>query len=263
MPNQIVIQAQPNSTIRRLASALLLAMALWSSWMVLPAYAQGPSVTSTEPISNALNVTATSNITVTFDTEIDTATVSSQNLTLCGEQTGIYSGAYSFPATNTVVFNPASTFKPDEVLRGYASSQISSTGAISATPHVWQFTTTAQDGTGTGDVWQKQTITDTFDKASSVYAADVDGDGDLDVLGTANWHDDITWWENNGIQNFTAYTIKSNFNWALSVYATDMDGDGDLDVLGTARDAKEITWWENNGSQNFTEQTITNTFNGA
>ncbi len=39
-------------------------------------------------------------------------------------------------------------------------------------------------------------VTRPFDGASSVHAADMDGDGDMDVLGAAYSADDITWWEN-------------------------------------------------------------------
>jgi len=35
-----------------------------------------------------------------------------------------------------------------------------------------------------------------FDDALCVYAADVDGDGDLDVLGAAHIPGEVTWWEN-------------------------------------------------------------------
>ena len=38
-------------------------------------------------------------------------------------------------------------------------------------------------------------IKDDFDGAYSVYATDVDSDGDVDVLGAAE-NDGITWWEN-------------------------------------------------------------------
>jgi len=40
----------------------------------------------------------------------------------------------------------------------------------------------------------KHTVDDNFDDAFSVYAADVDADGDLDVLGAAYDADDIAWW---------------------------------------------------------------------
>ncbi|NHZ71463.1 MAG: hypothetical protein GWP17_00020 [Aquificales bacterium] len=138
--------------IFKLSQALFLAImlwsVLWSALTILPVYAQ--TVTSAEPIANALNVEAATNITVTFDTDIDSTTVNSATLTLRGEQTGIYTGTYSFPAPDVVVFDPTSTFKSGEVLWGNASSQIMSTGGIKATPYVWQFTTAAQDGTGDG-----------------------------------------------------------------------------------------------------------------
>ncbi|MCB0169796.1 MAG: Ig-like domain-containing protein [Anaerolineae bacterium] len=67
--------------------AILLALVLWSTWSALPAYAQGPIVTGTEPTENAANVEATTSLTVTFDAAIDSSTVSSQSLTIRGEQT--------------------------------------------------------------------------------------------------------------------------------------------------------------------------------
>ena len=100
-------------------------------------------------------------------------------------------------------------------------------------------------------------------RITSVAIADLDGDGDMDVLGAANGADDITWWENDGSESFTEHTIDGSFNGASSVYAADVDGDGDMDVLGAAFDADDITWWENDGSESFTEHTIDGDFNGA
>jgi hypothetical protein len=109
----------------------------------------------------------------------------------------------------------------------------------------------------------RHTLDSDFEGAESVYATDVDGDGDVDVLGAAEWDDDITWWENDGDENFTEHIIDSFFNGARSVYATDVDGDGDVDVLGAARWADDIAWWENDGGENFTEHTIASDFDGA
>ena len=101
------------------------------------------------------------------------------------------------------------------------------------------------DGTGTS--WIKHTVDKDFDGAYSVYATDVDGDGDVDVLGAANYADDLAWWENlNGTgTSWTKHTVHSSFNGACSIYATDVDGDGDVDVLGAAQADDEITWMEN------------------
>ena len=109
----------------------------------------------------------------------------------------------------------------------------------------------------------EHTITDDFDGAHYLYATDMDGDGDIDVLGAALIADDIAWWENDGNQNFTKHIIARNFDGASDVHAIDLDLDGDIDVLGAAFNAGDITWWENDGKQNFTEHIIADNFYGA
>jgi hypothetical protein len=111
--------------------------------------------------------------------------------------------------------------------------------------------------------WTKHTINANYDGAYSVFAIDLDDDGDIDVLGAASIADYITWWENDGSENFTEHTIAANFDGAWFVYAIDMEPDGDIDVVGAASSADDITWWENDGSENFTEHTIAADFDYA
>jgi hypothetical protein len=120
--------------------------------------------------------------------------------------------------------------------------------------------------TGNTQIYKKKstnTIVGDFDGAHSVYVVDLDGDGDMDVLGAAEDDDDIAWFENDGSQNFTEHTIESDFDAASIVYAVDLDRDGDMDVLGAAWRDDDIAWFENDGSQNFTERTIEGSFDGA
>ena len=49
--------------------------------------------------------------------------------------------------------------------------------------------------------------------ASSVYAVDVDGDGDMDVLSASSYDDKIAWYENDGSETFTAHTITTFEKW--------------------------------------------------
>jgi hypothetical protein len=105
--------------------------------------------------------------------------------------------------------------------------------------------------------WTKHSISDDFEGAHAVYATDVDGDGDIDVLGAGFFADDITWWENSPSGapppadpiSWTQHTIAGNFDGAHDVYAIDLDGDGDTDVLG-ASEWDEVKWWENDPSGN-------------
>ena len=99
--------------------------------------------------------------------------------------------------------------------------------------------------------------------ASNVFAADLDGDGDLDVLSASYFDDKIAWYENDGSQNFTAHTISTAADAAMSVLAVDVDGDGDLDVLSASQDDDKIAWYENDGSQTFTAHTISTAANGV
>ncbi|MCP4965979.1 MAG: hypothetical protein GY926_12175, partial [bacterium] len=87
--------------------------------------------------------------------------------------------------------------------------------------------------------------------------ADVDGDGDMDVLSASPYDDKIAWYENDGAGNFTAHTITTAADDATSVTTADVDGDGDLDVLSASINDDKIAWYENDGAENFTAHTIT------
>ncbi len=104
-----------------------------------------------------------------------------------------------------------------------------------------------ENSAGDGSAWSKHSVDADFDGAQSVAAADMDGDGDMDVLGAALYANDIAWWENTAGDGsvWSKYGVAADFDGAYSVATTDADGDGDLDVLGAAYEAGDIAWWEN------------------
>jgi len=122
------------------------------------------------------------------------------------------------------------------------------------------------DGKGTFNATQK-TITTQASGATSVYAADMDGDGDMDVLSASFNDNKIAWYENtDGKGTFsTQKIITTQASGAQSVYAADMDGDGDMDVLSASLYDNKIAWYENtDGKGTFsTQKTITTQANGA
>ncbi|MEE8488315.1 MAG: FG-GAP-like repeat-containing protein, partial [Gemmatimonadota bacterium] len=68
---------------------------------------------------------------------------------------------------------------------------------------------------------------------TSVFAIDLNGDGDVDVLSASTNDDTIAWHENDGNDppSFTRHIISTNADGASSVFAADLDGDGDVDVV--------------------------------
>jgi len=97
------------------------------------------------------------------------------------------------------------------------------------------------------------------DGAGDVLGADIDGDGDLDVVSASHWDNKIAWYENlDGLGDFgSQQIISTQATWAMDVFVADIDGDLDLDVLSASADDQKIAWYENlNGAGNFGPQQI-------
>ncbi|MBI1371568.1 MAG: LEPR-XLL domain-containing protein [Phycisphaera sp.] len=115
----------------------------------------------------------------------------------------------------------------------------------------------------TGVFGPPNTISATANGAFSVFAADVDGDGDMDVLSASQYDQTVAWYENDGAQNFTPHAISTAASTVLSVFAADVDGDGDMDVLSASTGDDRIAWYENDGAESFTAHTISASADGA
>ena len=104
----------------------------------------------------------------------------------------------------------------------------------------------------------QQVITTSAERAKSVYATDLDGDGDADVLSASG--NNIAWYENLGGGSFgLQQVITTAAVSAQSVYAIDLDGDGDADVLSASAGDDKIAWYENLGSGSFGPQQLITT----
>ena len=89
--------------------------------------------------------------------------------------------------------------------------------------------------------------------------ADLDRDGDLDVLAaTFDGSGIIAWYENNGNEGFTRHILTTAFADATCVLVADMNHDGYLDIVASSLGMSTISWFENNGHQQFTLHLITN-----
>ena len=73
----------------------------------------------------------------------------------------------------------------------------------------------------------QQVITTNANLCSSVDAADLDGDGDADVISSSAGDDKVAWYRNKNASGFTGQKVISNgIGDTLFVHAADLDGDG-------------------------------------
>ena len=94
----------------------------------------------------------------------------------------------------------------------------------------------------------------------SLYAADLDGDGDADLVSASTADNKIAWHENLGGGEFSAQRVVTKVaEGANSVHAADLDGDGDPDLLSASPDDDKIGWYENLGDGEFSAQRIVTT----
>lgn len=98
------------------------------------------------------------------------------------------------------------------------------------------------------------------DSPRSLVGADMDGDGDVDVLASSQLADRIVWVENtctvypaptprptrlcNEIVFSETHVVDPSLDSPTGVFAFDVDGDGDTDVLAASAWAATVAWYE-------------------
>ncbi|MCZ7667010.1 MAG: VCBS repeat-containing protein [Chloroflexi bacterium] len=87
-------------------------------------------------------------------------------------------------------------------------------------------------------------------------AADMDRDGDMDLLATGAGTGEFAWYENNGDGEFTFHSITTPSEGLHSLAAADVDSDGDMDILSSSWHDAQVVWYENDGDQQFTSHII-------
>lgn len=87
--------------------------------------------------------------------------------------------------------------------------------------------------------------------------ADLDQDGDIDIVVSSANFNKVAWYENDGAGNFGYQKIISNTATNVQfIDVKDIDGDGKIDVLAAVNLLDKLVWYKNLGGGYFTNEII-------
>jgi len=105
-------------------------------------------------------------------------------------------------------------------------------------------------------------ISSEVDHPIGVFAIDLDGDSDQDVISLSDGDNKVAWYENDGRGSFGPQNILDTTETHLtSVYADDLDGDGKNDILFSS--IWGGYWFRNEGGGKFSERLFFDTSIGG
>jgi len=115
--------------------------------------------------------------------------------------------------------------------------------------------------------WTKNIVKSGYGNAHDAQCADIDQDGDTDIITAASSPGsiDICYNDNNINPSWSYVQVDAGFSGAKSVLIIDFDLDTDFDIVGTADGVNDIAWWENTGinSQVWSKTIIDDNFAGS
>ena len=226
-------------------------------------HSQSLDLISVNPVAASNHVAVNSNISFTFNMNIASATINTDNFVIRGEQAGAIPGTFSGAGTSTVTFDPTNDFRSGEVIRVTITTGVATDGGPSlSSAFSFQFTVEAQASPDNPAFFGEQApFTTSSDFVQDIGATDINGDGQIDVFGTYG-ENNLIWFQNAGNENFNQNLIPTTISYPRMPTAVDLDDDGDIDLVTGSSSEMSIAWYENDGNENFTEN-IVNTSAGT
>jgi len=215
--------------------------------------ANKPEILSHTPLQNELNIIANSNITVTFDSDMDTATLNDSTFLVYGNYSGYKTGVINYySGSNQAVFDPMADFYPGEIVTVMLTDGIENTlGVPLEDGIVWTFTVGVTEGSA---LFEDTSYVSNSFSPFSIAAADVDNNGAIDLVAGYHSGNQFGVWLNNGIGVFDYEIDLTGGNRHYSHLAIDFNRDGLIDLATTCADDDNFLVYFNNGDSTFTQQ---------
>jgi hypothetical protein len=181
-------------------------------------------------------------IAATFDGSV--ARVDASSFIVTGSQSGrrFLGETYAGVGTLTVT-TPSTTFFPGELV------DVTLTGRLgSCVPRVARYRVAVGGG---GGILSPTLTLDAGDGLSSVVAADLDGDGDLDLAASNRASNTVALYQNVGGGSFPTIDTVTVGSAPFAVTTSDLDGDGDIDLATVNAQSNDVTILQNDGTGGF------------
>jgi hypothetical protein len=114
--------------------------------------------------------------------------------------------------------------------------------------------------------WTERSVSAANDDVRSVHGADIDSDGDIDIVAAGSVNHRVAWYENASAgTSWTEHVVSTALGGAHSVVTADLDGDNDLDLVAAGFGDNSVVWFDNtagNGTT-WTPTTVSTSVVGA
>ena len=193
-----------------------------------------PELTSHSPVTHAVGVAVTANITAGFDAPVNGATVTTRTFTVRSSFRGLYTDTATVSGSG-LTRNPSRDFFAGEQVQVVGTANVRSTGGAPLQPTQWGFTAGPVKPRCLGGFVDSGPADDALTGVSfsSVAWGDYDNDGDLDILLTGSFGGPVARVYRNTGGAFVDIGAGLTGVQNGSVAWGDYDNDGDLDILLT------------------------------
>ncbi len=108
-----------------------------------------------------------------------------------------------------------------------------------------------------------EVMTADLESPACMDAADLDGDGDIDVVCSGFEADLLVWLENRGGLGWLSHVVDENLPGCCATKVWDMDNDGHPDIINAAEASGAVSWYRNNGSGGGWQKHVINAGGGS
>ncbi len=208
-----------------------------------------PLVLSVSPDLHEIDVDYSTNITATFNLDMDGATINTSSFVVSTRTDGFRSGVVSYDnPSRTATFNPTADFDDGELVTVVLTPGIESADGAPIKSFVWNFTVTVDGGSGE---FAANVEYGTGTVPRMVSASDFNHDGDIDLVVSNRNSNNLSVLSGNGDGTFASHVTYPAGNTPASVFAADLNGDGYFDLAVPNSSAAEVSVMINDGDGTF------------